>query len=396
MGNSDAPIITPSMITDCSNISINGNVYSLGGGNYYGTIHCNHPDGRILMRVIYFNEDFSVITYGPIIFDAPAGTLQIYPSIVQIGSEFHLSYFNRAGAAVTAELTFAKASALDGTYVVYQSSIRGDTANDGTPWSNNADICTLFEYNGDYYCIFGGTGKWAQGGTKGNREYCVAKYDVGTSLWVVDVGSPCIINPLYWSNISNIYSWAEDHVGGPVTIFFDSDRSILFMGAAFNDSANTYQPVLLVLNTSSSATTVTPTTTAVPTTTIPPLMRGVTISHKLPDRVTSTDLVPYVVFSINPGLGNCYEFLDMFINSTYKPSSVVLSLNKDLSDPSTVLGSKITTYNPGWFYIHGFPKTIGKKVLIGKTLYVKVLFDNKDLFYDLRQVKTGFRAILGG
>ena len=144
-------------------------------------------------------------------------------------------------------------------------------------------------------------------------------------------------------------------------------------------------------------------TTAGPTTTIPSttgspssLFRGVTISHKLPDRITSTDLVPHVIFSISPGLGGCYEFLDMFINSTYKPSSVVLSLNRDLSDPSIVLGSKITTYNPGWFYIHGFPKTIGKKVLIGKTLYVKVLFDNKDLFYDLRQIKTGFRATLGG
>jgi Fibrobacter succinogenes major domain (Fib_succ_major). len=144
------------------------------------------------------------------------------------------------------------------------------------------------------------------------------------------------------------------------------------------------------------ATTIIPTTTLLPTTTQVLLMRGVTISQKAVTRVTSTDLVPFVTFSINPGLGGCYEFLDMFINSTYKPSSVVLSLDRDFTDPSTVLGSKITTYNPGWFYIHGFPKTVGNKVLEGKILFVKILFDNKDLFYDLRLVKTGFRELLGG
>ena len=138
-----------------------------------------------------------------------------------------------------------------------------------------------------------------------------------------------------------------------------------------------------------------PATTSI-TTTLLPLMRGVTISQKSVDRITSTGLVPFVTFSINPGLGNCCEFLDMFINSTYKPSSVLLSLDKDLTDPSTVYANKITQYNPGWFYIHGFPKTIGKKVLIGKVLFVKILFDNQDLFYDLRLIKTGYRELLGG
>jgi Fibrobacter succinogenes major domain (Fib_succ_major). len=138
------------------------------------------------------------------------------------------------------------------------------------------------------------------------------------------------------------------------------------------------------------------TTTQIITTTQPPLMRGVTISQKSVGRVTSTDLVPYVTFSVNPGLGNSYEFLDMFINASYKPSSVILSMDKSFSDCSTVYASKITTYNPGRFYIHGFPKTTGKKVLIGKVLFVKVLFDDQNLFYDLKSIQTGFREILGG
>lgn len=144
-----------------------------------------------------------------------------------------------------------------------------------------------------------------------------------------------------------------------------------------------------------TTTTLVPTTTLFVTTQVP-LMRGITISHKLPNRITSTDLVPSVLFSVNPGLGGCYEFLDMFIRAAYKPSSLLLSTNKNFTDPATVPGSKIDAYNPGWFYIHRFPKTIGGQVLKGKVLFVKILFDDQDLFYDIKLTKIGYREIIGG
>ena len=171
-------------------------------------------------------------------------------------------------------------------------------------------------------------------------------------------------------------------------------------------------------------TTAAPTTTLLPITTAEPLMRGITISHKLPDRITSTDLIPYVTFVVNPGLGDCYEFLDMFINTTYQPTSVIVATDKDFTDPAVVPISKIIKYNDGWYYIRRLPKTIGvgvlrnedgmpllnedgsliltggiggiPKVLIGKVLFVKIFFDSQALFYDLKLVKTGYKSLIEG
>jgi len=138
------------------------------------------------------------------------------------------------------------------------------------------------------------------------------------------------------------------------------------------------------------------TTTIIPTTTPAPYGRGIVISHQLPTRITSEDLVPHVVFVVNPGVADCYEFLDMFISASYKPVSVLLATDKDFTDPATVAASHIKTYNSGWYHISTLPRTVGNKVLTGKLLFVKIIFDSQDLFYDLKLVKTGYRPIVGG
>lgn len=152
----------------------------------------------------------------------------------------------------------------------------------------------------------------------------------------------------------------------------------------------------LIMDETASTTTISPTTTQLLTTTIAPLVRGVVISHQFPTRVTSEDLVPHVVFVVNPGISDCYEFIDMFISASYKPTSVLLATDKNFTDPATVVASHIKAYNSGWYHISTLPRTAGNKVLIGKLLFVKVSFDNQDLFYDLKLVKTGYKAVAGG
>jgi hypothetical protein len=124
-------------------------------------------------------------------------------------------------------------------------------------------------------------------------------------------------------------------------------------------------------------------------------VRGVTISHKSPARISSRELVPYVTFSVNPGLGGCYEFLDMFISASYKPDSVEVAMDKDFTDSAIISSSKIVLYNDGLFYIKRLPRTgIGNKVLIGKVLFVKIIFPSDQLhFYDLKIVKTGYKDV---
>lgn len=132
------------------------------------------------------------------------------------------------------------------------------------------------------------------------------------------------------------------------------------------------------------------------TTTFPENTRGITISHKDPSRITSYVSNPYVIFTVTPESGGSSEFIDMFISASYKPDNIILSTEEDFTDYAIISTNKIIQYNDGWFYVQRFPRTQGKKVLLGKILYVKINFPDDNLhFYDLKIVKTGFREIIG-
>jgi len=247
MGNSDLPIIVPADIDDCNGVVISGNINQLADGSYYSMLGCGNPDGRILLRVVYFNEDFTSITFGDVIFDIAATLDNIHPSICKIGSEYHISFYTRVGTDLTtSELTFAKSSALDGEYVPYQFLLKGEDANDGMPYSNNADTSCIFEMNGSYYCWFGATGKWSPGGLKGNREFCLAKYNQTSGIWTIDRRSPIIINPLYWYNLTSSYQWCSDHIGSSPSIFING--SDIYFTCSMTYGSNAYKATILKLN----------------------------------------------------------------------------------------------------------------------------------------------------
>lgn len=148
--------------------------------------------------------------------------------------------------------------------------------------------------------------------------------------------------------------------------------------------------------TTTTTTTEAPVTTTASLTTTPAPMRGVTISHNQPTRVTSTGIIPSVTFVANPGIGDCYEFIDMFIKASYKPYNVVVSTDPDFTDYALITSNYINEYNTGWYHIKRLPRTIGSKVLIGKVLYVRVDFEDCTKFYDLKVVKTGYTVKVNG
>lgn len=139
----------------------------------------------------------------------------------------------------------------------------------------------------------------------------------------------------------------------------------------------------------SGTTTLAPTTTAIP-------VRGITISHNSPIRVTSTGLIPSVTFVVNPGVNGCYEFIDMVISATYKPFSVEVSLDRNFTDFALIPSDKIIEYDSGWYHIKRLPRTVMDKVLIGGSLFVKINYSNNSRFYDIKVVKTGYKQIIGG
>ena len=123
---------------------------------------------------------------------------------------------------------------------------------------------------------------------------------------------------------------------------------------------------------------------------------GLAMSHRLSTRVHTIGDLPYVVFSITPGIGRSYEFLDAFISASIMPYSVQVALTKDFADPAIVYGTSMKNYAPGLQYIQRFPRTAAGEILIGKTLYVKITFPDTLYQYDLKLFKTGYKEITGG
>jgi len=123
---------------------------------------------------------------------------------------------------------------------------------------------------------------------------------------------------------------------------------------------------------------------------------GLSVSHKAATRVTPMEALPYVIFSVTPGLGRAFDFTDMYISSSIIPASVEVSMDSLFADSAVITASKITTYKNGWHYITGLPRTTSGDRLTGKTLFVKITFPNISSFHDLRLVKTGYKNIIGG
>jgi hypothetical protein len=190
-----------------------------------------------------------------------------------------------------------------------------------------------------------------------------------------------------WSNVSNLIGTTGDGIGTGQ----DNTNDIIAQVGHTTSAAKLCDDLEINY---SVTTTIVPTTTLLPTTTYPP-QRGITISHENSGRVTSMDLIPFVKFSINPGIGSCYEFMDMFIKSTYKPDNIVVSTNSNFTDYAIIPANKIIEYNTGWYNIKRLPRTIGGKVLIGKVLFVKINYADHSLFYDLKLVSTGYKEVTG-
>jgi hypothetical protein len=124
---------------------------------------------------------------------------------------------------------------------------------------------------------------------------------------------------------------------------------------------------------------------------------GLSMSHKYPTRFTAIGELPYVVFSVTPGLGQAYEFLDMFLSTSFAPYSVEVATDKLFTDSAIIPAAKLIAYNSGWYYINRLPRTtVGDSVLIGKTLFVKVTFPDNNQWYDLRFTKIGYKQVTGG
>lgn len=95
-------------------------------------------------------------------------------------------------------------------------------------------------------------------------------------------------------------------------------------------------------------------------------------------------------FAVTPtGLAQ-WEFTDIFINSNVIPSSLVVSVNKDMSDPYTATSFK----DVNGLYRTKLGRTAGGRTLLGNTLYVTLNF-TPGTSIDLGYVRTGYKKVVG-
>lgn len=105
-----------------------------------------------------------------------------------------------------------------------------------------------------------------------------------------------------------------------------------------------------------------------------------------------------LVFVVNPGLGNTYQFVDMFIKlgSGAVPDTaefgIAYTLGGAITDPATVVTADFKSYGDGWYECK-IPKTTGNKVVIGSKMFVRLVGTN---LHEIKYVKTGYIPVVGG
>jgi hypothetical protein len=225
IGNSDAPVVVPGDFADCDTVHQPGSIHPVVGspGDYFCLISPRRAsDGKNEIRIMYFDEDFTTITFSDPITDTTPYYGKWGGSLVKIGSYYHLAYLYANQLPADREIRVAKCEDLEGPYVDYQTILAGTSGvNDGVPWSNNVDAFGIFFDGAKYYGLFGGTSKWSESGNKGNRLYCLLDFNEETEVWSFNEKSPVIINPLYYQDINSTYQWCGDHCGGYLAMFVE-------------------------------------------------------------------------------------------------------------------------------------------------------------------------------
>jgi hypothetical protein len=245
IGNSGASIVEYGDVADCKSISTTGSINSDGAGGYYCLVLClRTSNGKNSTRIMYFDEDFSSITFSSPILDESAYYGAVGSCIIKIGNYYHISYSQQLQHDYDREQRVAKSLYLEGPYVDYQTIAIGTGSNDGVQWSWSADGISIFNDGVHIFGLFGGFSKWSQSGGKGNRYFCLFTYNESTGLWVIDRKGPVIINPLYYQNLpGGYYNWADDHCGGYPSLFVDGTDK--YMSLTMKGSV--YQAALIKL-----------------------------------------------------------------------------------------------------------------------------------------------------
>ena len=102
---------------------------------------------------------------------------------------------------------------------------------------------------------------------------------------------------------------------------------------------------------------------------------------------------PTIEFAVTPAGASQFEFIDMYVNSTTRPYSIIVATDADFTDPYTVLAAGIKNINN--LYRVTLGSTAAGKKLIANTLYVKIAFEfNQEV--NVGYVKTGYKKVLGG
>lgn len=247
IGMSDAPLLTHSDFPSCTSISTTGSVYFGGEKDIYFFITCvnNSNPTKNIPRIVYFNFALDSFTYSDPLLTGDAERGYVASSVVKIGDYYHLAYSAQYTLDRDREQRMAKSLTLDADYVDYQTVVVGTGSNDGVQWSWSADGISIFDDGNRIWGLFGGFSCWAKSGGRGNRYFCLINYNPVTGLWSIDEKGPVIINPLYYGDLAGIYTWADDHCGGYVSLF--NDNGMIYMSLTMNHGVGTYQVALIKL-----------------------------------------------------------------------------------------------------------------------------------------------------
>lgn len=227
--NSDTPIFSGSGINDWRRdaIAVTSVIKLNQDDRYIGYCYgYNSLDAKWRLGWVKFDEDFSTdsIEYssGEII-DSSGSSNGFYGvSVIRYGTQYRMVYCDRddnANPDLSTNPWSSKEAFSDtpeGMFVYNNTICTGRSTNDGIYRSNHTDHHCYFLYKGRLYLLVGGTARYLDSGTRGNRAFGMFYWDErkATPAWVEDIRSPIFINTFYGDQLwGTDYDWQADHTG---------------------------------------------------------------------------------------------------------------------------------------------------------------------------------------
>lgn len=219
----------------------NGNVFSTGNplkldnGTYLVLLGVEQPNGNYTSAYMILDTDLK-ITQKPQEIKIPnwhGKDQNSFPlAITKHNGEFRVLFHRRSSKFIESEIHEITSNNILKTFNLNENIIASQIIHKAIHSTGylkgKADDASYITFNSRLYILLGSEELPSEYLTSFNREYGLLALE--NNLWIHDIRSPLIVNPVNIYNKYPEYEWTTDHLGGFISPVFYDNYLYLFLG----------------------------------------------------------------------------------------------------------------------------------------------------------------------